>query len=337
MKTGSLTEVPIADVRLGPRYRRDLGDLAPLERSVAAVGLLQPIGITPDKQLIFGERRLRACESLGWKTVTARVINIESIVRGEHDENSDEIRKAFTNSEKLAIAKALKEEMGERRGRPSKEAKGAESCTNSPTSKGEKTRDVTAKAAGFKNHEEMRLAEIVEKHCPQDVRDAVDDETVSLSDAAKVAHEPHALQEAALQKVIYREAPTLAAAVKMAKDDHEDAEVDDEPILDLLGNPVPEHLMHFVEDSVLCQEIQQDAKALRLKLDALDKRPLSSRRAAGQLQTNCKAIERAMVAERFGFVCPSCKGSSAVPCKCCQGRRWFVAGDKDKVTARRAS
>jgi ParB-like chromosome segregation protein Spo0J len=47
-------------VIVGNRYRKDFGDLTTLAETIDEHGLLQPIGITEDNVLIFGERRLRA-------------------------------------------------------------------------------------------------------------------------------------------------------------------------------------------------------------------------------------------------------------------------------------
>ena len=54
----------VAEIIVGTRHRRDMGDLASLSRSIADVGLLHPIVVTPDSRLIAGERRLRACTSM---------------------------------------------------------------------------------------------------------------------------------------------------------------------------------------------------------------------------------------------------------------------------------
>ena len=58
--------IDIAAICLGERHRKEMGDLDRLARSIADVGLLQPIVITPDGRLIAGERRLRACRLLNW-------------------------------------------------------------------------------------------------------------------------------------------------------------------------------------------------------------------------------------------------------------------------------
>lgn len=338
MKPEKLLDVPLDDIKVGPRYRKDLGDLSSLKESIGRHGgLLQPVGLTPDLSLIWGLRRLSAYREMGRETIPARVISLASLVQAESDENDDDIRKPFTNSEKLAIAKAIKAELGDRRGQRTDLTSSQLGQSSDAPKKGERTDDVAAKAAGFSGKTELHRAEVVEEKCCQDIKDAVDDGTVSLSDAAAIAEEPRDVQEAAIQKVLYHEAPTLNAAVQMVRDEWEDAGVEDEPVLDLLGNAIPDHLMMIAEDNLLFQEIYEGTKSIRRQLDALDKRPSASHRLVGKLQAHCQAIEQAMLVERFGFSCPACGGSGGA-CRCCLGRRWFVAGDKEKVPKiRRAS
>ncbi len=104
-------------IKVGDRFRKDMGDLDSLAASIKDVGLLQPIGIDSNYRLIFGERRLRACEILGLERIAARFIDVAKLA-AEHAEN--EVRKDFTAAERVAIAKAIEDELKatERRGRP---------------------------------------------------------------------------------------------------------------------------------------------------------------------------------------------------------------------------
>jgi ParB-like chromosome segregation protein Spo0J len=80
------------------------GDLAGLAESIRSEGLLQPIGINENRELVFGEWRLRACRDvLGWTEIDVRPVDVTSIAAGELHEN--EVRKNFTASERVAILK----------------------------------------------------------------------------------------------------------------------------------------------------------------------------------------------------------------------------------------
>jgi ParB family transcriptional regulator, chromosome partitioning protein len=103
-------------------------------------------------------------------------------VLGEHDEN--ELRKAFTVSERVAIALAVRAQMGERRGRP------AENSQNIGGLKGTRTDTVAAERAGFGNAETMRQAERVLHQGAPELVHAVDAGDVSISAAAVIAELP---------------------------------------------------------------------------------------------------------------------------------------------------
>ena len=80
---GALRELPLRSVQpnpFQPRTQFDPAALAELVGSIEASGLLQPVIVRPvDKgfQLIAGERRLRAVQQLGWKTIPAVVREVD--------------------------------------------------------------------------------------------------------------------------------------------------------------------------------------------------------------------------------------------------------------------
>jgi N6-adenosine-specific RNA methylase IME4/ParB-like chromosome segregation protein Spo0J len=100
-----MTTCPIADIVVGIRHRRDLGDIDSLARSIADVGLLHPIVVRPDGVLVAGGRRLAACKALGCSEVPVRVVDLDEIARGELAEDAE--RKDFLPSEIDAIRRAL--------------------------------------------------------------------------------------------------------------------------------------------------------------------------------------------------------------------------------------
>src|SRR6478752_6939191 len=76
---GALKSIPIRQITRNPfqpRQEFDSDDLAELQESLKASGLLQPVTVRrrPGKdgfELIAGERRLRAATNLGWKEIPA--------------------------------------------------------------------------------------------------------------------------------------------------------------------------------------------------------------------------------------------------------------------------
>jgi ParB family chromosome partitioning protein len=80
---GELVRVPISRVRpnpFQPRKSFDPEQLADLEASLAASGLLQPIAVRrmgDAFELIAGERRLRAAANLGWTEIPALIKDLD--------------------------------------------------------------------------------------------------------------------------------------------------------------------------------------------------------------------------------------------------------------------
>jgi len=105
-------------IKVGERFRKDLGSIDALVDSIREVGLLHAIVVDSRGNLIAGERRLAACQRLGWRDIPATILQRQENgtfvdlddagrLRAEHDENT--IRQPFTPSEAVAIAKAIKD------------------------------------------------------------------------------------------------------------------------------------------------------------------------------------------------------------------------------------
>tara|TARA_Y100000310_G_C20678271_1_gene814347 strand:+ start:754 stop:1926 length:1173 start_codon:yes stop_codon:yes gene_type:complete len=188
----------IESIHVADRFRKDLGAVEDLATSIHELGLLQPIGITADKLLVFGHRRLIACRDvLGWTEIPARVIDVPSLLRAEHDEN--ELRKDFTPSERVAIAEAVSAELGERRGGDQSKRKNI--CIRSD--------QAAAECAGFGNETTYRQAARVVGRGADELREAMDSGAASISAASEVARLPQNEQR---QIVAKGEKEILAAA-----------------------------------------------------------------------------------------------------------------------------
>jgi hypothetical protein len=70
--------LPIADIAIGERHRKDLGDIDGLAASIADIGLLNPITIDQTGRLLAGARRLAACKRLGLTDIEVRIVRCES-------------------------------------------------------------------------------------------------------------------------------------------------------------------------------------------------------------------------------------------------------------------
>ena len=70
----STKKIETARILIRKRYRKDMGDIASLAKSIAAIGLINPIVISRERKLLAGHRRLLAVKKLRWKTVEARIM-----------------------------------------------------------------------------------------------------------------------------------------------------------------------------------------------------------------------------------------------------------------------
>lgn len=166
--------INIDDIKVNDRIRKDFGNIEELAKDIEENGLINPPVITPDKQLIAGERRLRACKLLGWKQIEVRVMAVrdaEHQLKLEITENEN--RKDFTFSEKMEWARRL-----ERIERAKAEERMKNPTQNFAEGKGE-TNEIVAKQTGFGNRENYRKAKFIADHA--------DEETIRQLDAGEIS------------------------------------------------------------------------------------------------------------------------------------------------------
>ena len=90
-------ELMVSDIIVGERDRLELGNVDELASSIEQVGLLHPVVITEDAELVAGGRRLEAVKRLGWEFVPVTVVTLETladVLQAEADENT--CRKGLT-------------------------------------------------------------------------------------------------------------------------------------------------------------------------------------------------------------------------------------------------
>lgn len=104
-------QMKLEDIVIKKRIRRNLGDLAPLMDSLKKYGLMNPVVVNRDRELIAGHRRYEAARRLGWRTVSVVVVETseeEKMLEMEIEENtqrknltSDELADAYLRLDRL--------------------------------------------------------------------------------------------------------------------------------------------------------------------------------------------------------------------------------------------
>lgn len=174
-----MNEIAIAQIRIGKRFRKDLGNIQELADSIRDVGLLHPIVVDDKADLVAGFRRIMAAKKLGWRKIECSVISIDDLRIGEIQENTN--RKDFTASEIADIAAYIERtRIGHR---PQKVGK-------LPTLPGP-TREVTAKITGVSPRTVTKIKKIKEAAEKQPkkyahILERVDSKKLSVDTAHKI-------------------------------------------------------------------------------------------------------------------------------------------------------
>jgi len=69
-----LSDVPIDQIIVGDRARKDVGHMGGLQASIEVLGLLHPLVLNSRHELVAGFRRLTAVKLIGWKTVPCMIV-----------------------------------------------------------------------------------------------------------------------------------------------------------------------------------------------------------------------------------------------------------------------
>jgi len=145
-----MSELRIDCIVIKDRHRTDFGDIKSLAASIDDIGLIQPVVITPDNELVAGGRRIAAATLLGWDTIPVTVIHTLNgavdALQAELDENT--CRKDLNPVEAAGLRKARAELLAPMAAENQKSGVAiAEPLGKFP--KGTGTRDVAAKGTGY--------------------------------------------------------------------------------------------------------------------------------------------------------------------------------------------
>lgn len=101
-------QVPIEDIIVKNRIRKDMGNIPALADSMKRLGQISPISITKTDILIAGARRLEAAKLLGWRTINAIVVDLPNeIDKLEYELEENMFRQDFSTEEIESANKQL--------------------------------------------------------------------------------------------------------------------------------------------------------------------------------------------------------------------------------------
>lgn len=106
---GTLQMVRLEDIHHGKRHRYELGDLAGLKESIQANGLLTPVTLTTEMELVSGFRRLKAHQELGYEQILAHVVDLSDPLTAQLEE--DRCRQQLNPIEMYDWSETLREKL----------------------------------------------------------------------------------------------------------------------------------------------------------------------------------------------------------------------------------
>lgn len=202
--------IDINKVTVGKRIRKDYGDITSLADDIEDRGLINPPVVTPDYELIAGERRLKAMKKLDYRQIEVRVMFVEDYehqLKIEISENEE--RKAFTYSERMDYAKQLEriEAKKAKDRKTSKLKQNKDTVTDQgPERKGE-TRDIVGKASGFGSGRTYARAKYIYENADEETIKEVDEGKKSIRKAHDELRAKEKQNEANKVKVTTKEKP----------------------------------------------------------------------------------------------------------------------------------
>lgn len=98
------TTINLNDIKLSNEYLRLDTDVESLQKSIEKVGLINPLTINKQNELLAGARRYEAIKALGWQEVPVHVVDRESLEQELISIDENLVRKSLT---KLEFEKCL--------------------------------------------------------------------------------------------------------------------------------------------------------------------------------------------------------------------------------------
>ena len=109
-KTSKVMNVKLDDIKVGERFREDMGDLEALAADIKKWGIVQPLSINQNYELLAGGRRYHAAREAGFTEVPVIILETENELQAREIELLENIaRQDFSWQEKVRLTKRIHE------------------------------------------------------------------------------------------------------------------------------------------------------------------------------------------------------------------------------------
>ena len=157
-------------------FRKDLGDLTELEKSIEEIGQIHPIIKDTKGVLITGRRRLQACKNIGVEPII-KIIDFTNPEKAEIDENT--CRKDFTPSEIFEINKYYNEKLAKHGNQYTKK------CSGTNNTEAKHPRNVVSDITGVGTATLSKINKIYNSN-NEDLKKKVDNKEISIDKGVQV-------------------------------------------------------------------------------------------------------------------------------------------------------
>ncbi len=278
-----------------------------LSDRIKANGLREPI-VTLDDMILDGRRRELACFRAGvepkYRKFGSRKEDGKDPLEFVIDTNLH--RRHLGEGERaLAAARYANAQVGQPKKVSSQVATISEKCTNT---KAAEVFDVPEAA--------VDRAKTVLAKGTAELQAAVKDETITVSDAAKVATEPPEVQREAVEAVKSGKAKSAKAAVDKAKEEESPA-----PVADAVGVAVPEKALPAFAQAVVIGAVCRELDQIVSRVEEIGKQPGGEMMHTTSQVQSLQNVRKSLWGSRATHVCPYCKGVKKT-CDACKGAGW---------------
>lgn len=303
----SVTLIAISDISVGDRTRQNMGPISDLKESIGNIGLINPITVDSDFNLLAGARRLACCKELGWNTIPAHIIGSDEVTGLQVELDENVCRQEFSPSEKLALATRLNEAMKIKN-----------------VSYKDRTK-VIAEQTGLGRTDIAAVAKVV-KDGDEELVKSMDSGEITIREAAEIAKEPKEKQRKLVREKKEKSAP-----------EQPEKEPTDNPI-DGIGLEVREEVLQAFDVIPLINKAVALLKAIYPLIDEIASHTGGERyRAYACLRKSRKEKDAAYVSKSlantvyelnrlapYSSVCPKCYANPDKGCRICYGLGWVT-------------
>jgi hypothetical protein len=312
-----------------PSDRRELVGSVDLTESISAVGLINPLTVTPSFRLVAGWRRLKAVRELGWATVPCIVVDLDGLKADLTEIDENLVRNEPNALERAELLRRRKETYEELYPDTKRGVSGGKARQGSASENISFAADTAAKTGLTPRCVQMDVK--LDVDLDEEAKNALRSTPAANNKSAlkSLAKQEPAVQRSAARKLQSGEAKSLAEAIQQTQ--QEQGEITAVP-MDELGSVLPDRLelrQAFDAGPSFRRVLNLQARltsALKALFDESGYGAACIRDVRQRIESHRREAEMLVRDHQPHAVCPECRGSP-IHCGRCKSRGWLTRAD----------